>query len=564
MRASARAPASRFVPYDSPMLFPSRSILARAIAALLVAATALAPQNLALAQVNLPELGDADTESLSPAVERRIGERAVQEMRRTGQIYDDPEIGEYLALLGGELAAAGSVAAAEAGVAAADFTFFSVQDASINAFALPGGFIGVNTGLISAAQTESELASVIGHEIGHVTQRHIARMLGQQKVSSLAILGAIAAAILAARSNSSSSGDLAQAAILFGQAGAVQQQLNFSRDAEREADRVGFQTLVRAGFEPQAMGDFFARLQKASRLYESNAPAYMRTHPLTVERIADMQNRARGERYKQRVDRFEFHLVRARVRALADGSVAGLRETKAGFDAQLANAAPGRNLVTAAGYYGLAVVQLQQRDFAGAERSLAQVRARGEPDAFVEKLAAEVQIGLGEARAAVATLDAARKRWNTSGLLRAAYAQALQAAGRHADAVVYLREQTALYRGDPHLFELLAQSHAALGQQAREHQALAEVYRLRGSIPAAVDQLEIAQRLTPTNAANEDFMLASEVTARLRELRSQMRDELRERGGQDGQGQPAAPRPDRARGARRGGQRGTGAYPLFP
>ncbi len=520
------------------MHFDPRPQWRRCLACALILTTTWLPIGSASAQINLPELGDADTEALSPAIERRIGERAVQDMRRSGEIDDDQETAEYLNLLGGELAAASAVAAREAGVQPADFSFFAVHDATINAFALPGGFIGVNTGLITATQTESELASVVGHEIGHVTQRHIARMIGQQKASSLAILGALAAAILAARSNSASSGDLAQAAILFGQAGVVQQQLSFSRDAEREADRVGFQTLVRAGFEPQGMVDFFGRLQTASRLYESNAPAYMRTHPLTVERIADMQNRVRGERYRQRADRFDYLLVRARARALADTTVAGLRDARTNFETRLADAAPGRSNTVAADFYGLAVVQHQLREFEAAARALAQAHARGEPHPFVAKLDADVQIATGHPADAVAALDAARKRWPTSALLRAGYAQALQAADRHADAVVYLREQTTLYRGDARLFELLAKSYAALGQQARSHIALGEVYRLRGSTASAVEQLEQAQRLTRADTTPDDFMLASEVNARLRELRTQMQDEVRERGAQGGSGEP--------------------------
>ena len=171
-----------------------------------------------------------------------------------------------------------------------------VRDPMLNAFALPGGFIGVHSGLMIAAQNESELAGVLAHEIGHVSQRHIARMLGNQKDSLAIQIGALLLAILASRAGGTSGGDLAQAAIMGGQAAAIQQQLNFSREAEREADRVGFVTLVNASFDGRGIEQFFGRLQQGSRLYEGTAPAYLRTHPLTVERICDMQNRSRNLR----------------------------------------------------------------------------------------------------------------------------------------------------------------------------------------------------------------------------------------------------------------------------
>ncbi len=170
----------------------------------------------------------------------------------------------------------------------------------LNAFALPGGFIGVHTGLVLAAQSESELAGVMAHEIGHVTQRHIARMLAKQRESAALALGALLLALLASRAGGSSGGDLAQAAIVGTQAAMIQQQLNFSREAEREADRVGFQTLTDGGFDSRGMEGFFGRLQSGTRIYESAAPAYLRTHPMTVERISDMQNRTRNLRVKQR------------------------------------------------------------------------------------------------------------------------------------------------------------------------------------------------------------------------------------------------------------------------
>ena len=487
------------------------------------------PPSSSVAHSTLPELGDGDSAVLNPVVERRIGERIVAEARRTGQIYDDDALAEYLSNLGADLTTAAAAAALEAGVAPADFSFFPILDSTINAFALPGGFIGVHTGLMAAAQTESELASVLSHEIGHVTQRHIARSLNQQSSSSLAMLGALALAILAAASKSSSSADLAQAAVAFGTAGSIQQQLNFSRDAEREADRVGYQTLVRAGYDPRGMVDFFKRLQVASRLYEGNAPAYLRTHPLTVERIADIENRVRAEPYRQHLDRLDFFLMRARVEALNDGSVNGLREARGRLEARTRDGGNAPTHAAIAAWYGLAVVAQAQRDFGPALGAIEEARRRSAPNAYIESMRAEVLVSRAQAADAVAAMADALRRWPASALVRLGYARALQAAGDHARAVSYLREQTVLYRSDARWFELLARSYAAQGAVARQHLALAEVYRLQGALPAAVDQLEQAQRLTRASVAPDDFILASEVASRLRELRAQLADEMRER-----------------------------------
>src|SRR5258705_3710804 len=252
---------------------------------------------------SLPELGDTSGALLSPSLERKIGEQAMREIRlREPSYLDDPELTEYVNEVGRRIVAASPGARQ-------DFEFFMVRDNTVNAFAMPGGFVGVNTGLLLAAQTESELAGVLSHEVAHVTQHHLARLLGKQEQMSIPTLAAVILGILAARSRP----DVTQAVIAGASAANVQSQLNYTRDFEREADRIGFQYLQQAGFDASAMGTFFERMQKATRLYENNAPAYLRTHPLTSERIADMQNRAQDSVYRQSPDSVEFHLARAKL-----------------------------------------------------------------------------------------------------------------------------------------------------------------------------------------------------------------------------------------------------------
>ncbi|MGH8709258.1 MAG: M48 family metallopeptidase, partial [Burkholderiales bacterium] len=254
----------------------------------------------------LPELGDAAGAAIAPQVERRIGESIVREIRYRDPAYvDDAEITDFLDNLGRRLLSA-------IPEARQDFEFFAVRDPAINAFALPGGFVGVHTGLLVAAQSESELASVLAHEIAHVTQRHIARLIGAQQQMQLPSMVALAAAILLGGSRP----DLAAGAAAAAQGGMIQQQLSYTRDFEREADRIGFRTLQAAGFDVRAMPAFFEKMQRYGRLGDDGTvPSYLRTHPMTTERIADAQGRAATAQYRQHLDSLDFHLVRAKLRA---------------------------------------------------------------------------------------------------------------------------------------------------------------------------------------------------------------------------------------------------------
>src|SRR5688572_10299410 len=346
----------------------------------------------ALAQ-GLPELGDASQAGFTPAQERRIGESIMREIRADRSYLDDPEAAEYLSNLGHRLAA-------RSPDARQGFEFFLLRDPQINAFALPGGYIGVNTGLVLAAQSESEVAGVVAHEISHVTQRHIARMLSQQNQALVTTLASIAAAILLSRVSS----DAAQAAFVFGQAGVAQSQLNFTRDHEREADRVGLQLLEQAGFDPRGLATFFERLQKATRVYESAAPSYLRTHPLPFERLADIQNRIQDLRYRQVPDSIEFQLIRAKLKAETDTP----REAVAFFETSLAER---KFLSEAASHYGLAVSSLRANNVARASSELAAVVKLVPPNAVVETLSCRIARASGSVEQADACYREAIKAY---------------------------------------------------------------------------------------------------------------------------------------------------------
>jgi len=457
----------------------------------------LSATSFAQSQQTLPELGDSAQAGMSLQEERKIGDSVMREYRRDPDFVDDPEIVSYVNSIGQRLVAV----SADAG---RDFEFFVVRDNTINAFAMPGGFVGVHTGLLLAAQSESELAGVLAHEISHVTQRHIARQVQKSSQLSWAAIAGLLVAVLAARSNPQAS----QAAIVGTQAGAIQAMLNYSRDFEREADRVGFTLMESAGFDPNGMPAFFERLQRATRLSELNAaPAYLRTHPLTTERMADLQARAASVPYRQVPDSVDFQLVRAKIRA-DDGSPL---EAVAAFQNQIKD---GRYATEWAARYGLATALLRARQFRRADAALALARTGAGPHPMLETLGARIKRESGDAAGARDELVRALKDFGQRPYIVYEYAETLQALNAHREAITLLEGIVRTHPHDARAYQLLAKSHAALGHIAWQHRAQGEYYALSGSLPAAIEQYQLAQR-----AGDGDFYLLSSVDARLRELK---------------------------------------------
>ncbi|MGH8618730.1 MAG: M48 family metalloprotease [Burkholderiales bacterium] len=459
----------------------------------LLAALLAAP--LALAQT-LPDLGDVAQADVTPRDERRIGEAIMREIRADPAYLDDAEATDYLNSLGYKLVSV-SADARQA------FDFFLIRDPSVNAFALPGGFIGVHTGLFLASQSESELAAVVGHEVGHVVQRHIARQIARQKDNSVLTIAALALAVLAARSNP----ELASAAIVGAQAGAIQSQLNFTRDNEREADRVGIQILDGAGFDPQAMPAFFERLQKATRIVDTGAaPAYLRTHPLTYERMADMQGRADQLKYRQVPDSLEFLLVRAKLRVLTDSP----REAVQFFEESLK---ARKFLSETATRYGLTEALYMGKQYARAQAELAQLVKIAPSHPMIATLSARIALAVNEAPRALAIYREALARFPNNRGLTYGYIDALLRTGDAGEAlkVIEARQRVS---DDYQMYFSRAKAYAELKRTALSHQALAEGYLRMGNPRAAVEQLTIAQK-----AGDASFQELSIIESRLRELR---------------------------------------------
>jgi beta-barrel assembly-enhancing protease len=484
----------------------------RILAAMVAAAMAAMPlpptpaiSGTAVAQ-SLPDLGDVSQTGFSPIQERKLGETIIRQLRANGAYINDPEVNDYLNELGHRLVAASRDVKQ-------DFEFFGVPDPQVNAFALPGGYIGVHTGLILLTQSESELAGVLAHEISHVTQHHMARALSAQKDSMLMSLAGLALAVLAARGSGASSGEAASAAIAATQALTIQNQLNFTRENEYEADRIGFQRLDDAGFDVTAMATFMERMQRAFRFVEGNAPTYLRTHPITYERIAEAQARAYGHPYRQVTSSLDFHLVRALLRSYQGDA----RDAVAFFDDALKEHKYNNE---AAVHYGLVASLLRERNYARARKELAVLEKLAPDHPMIDAMAGHVMLDSGDINGAIRRFEAGVNRYPNKMQLVYDYPDALLQAGRNVDAAQFIERQLARFPGDGPLQLLAARAYAAQNKQMLAHRHQGEYYAWQGNLKGAIDQFEIAAK-----AKDGDFYQASVVDTRLRALKREVAEQ---------------------------------------
>ncbi len=459
--------------------------------------------------VGLPSMGAASAADLSPALERSLGEAIMSQGRRDPTYVDDPELSQYLTTMGRKLAAFSPGAVP-------DVEMFGVRDPEINAFAMPGGFIGVNTGLIVSSGSESELAAVLAHEIGHVVQRHIARGMTQQNQNSMVMLASLAGVALAALAGGG--GNLAMGVAAFGQAAAINRQLGFSRDAEREADRAGFTMLTKAGYDAQGMAQMFSRLMNASRLNEgAGGGSWASTHPLSIERMSDVQNRVRSLPVSRHVDSDDFWYIRAKMRVVQGRDAVSLRTA----GQQLQDEAQALSGVRrSAAYYGLALQAFQRNSLDEADRQLAQAQADGRDSPQMAKLAVDIALARKDNRRAQDLAQAATRRWPEQRALGIAYATALQANGRHAEAQDYLRAKIKQWGADePSLYQMLAQSEERTGKPVQARRDLARYYVMTGAFAAAESQLQQARGMST------DFYEQSQIDVQIKEVKDKLAEE---------------------------------------
>lgn len=524
----------------------------RPLAALLAALMAFS--GVAQAQVRLPALGESASDDLSVGDERRIGDQIMFMGRRDPSFYDDPVLLEYVQSLWNALLAA----ARQRGEIGPDvdrafsWEIFLLRERSVNAFALPGGYVGTHLGLIAITSTRDQLASVLAHELSHVTQRHIARSIAPQQQASMVALAAMLLGLFAASRGGNM--DMANAAVMGGQAAAIQGQLNFSRDMEREADRIGYGILGTAGFATAGMAAMFERLDMATRMNDSGGFPYLRSHPLTVDRISEARNRTLLGPHTPPAPPLEHALMQMRARVLMDDRAQALQ--RLGGE----TSSPELADRTAALYGGALAASLlgnhaRAESQAAQALQLAATATPREPDAerALHLLQAQVRLARGDAAGALAALDAvpAGGGARTPLLLRAQAALDLQRlSGGSAQGTAELRRSTEALQTwlvehpiDAAAWQLLSGTSEAIGLTLRSMRAGAEARAVVGDLNGAIDRLRSAQAMARAGPA-QDFIESSVVDARLRQLVAQRRQmALEARGGRAGSDKTDEPLP---------------------
>lgn len=439
--------------------------------------------------IDLPQMGEPADRAMSPAQELALGKKVVGELYTHDYILEDPELSEYISGLGWAMTAASQTQTAH-------LNFMVIADSRINAFALPGGFIGVNAGLLLAADSESELAGVMGHELAHVTQRHIARAQEGDDVATIATWAAVLAAIIAGSANP----DVVIGALSVGQAMNYQRQVNYTRAHEQEADRVGIQTLAKAGFDPEGMASFFVRLQQQSRLYGSGVPEILRTHPLNTSRIAEARARIAALPKTKHQDSLEFGLMQARTRVMAADNMSEAVEIFA------ADIASGKD--NAVIRYGLAYALHERGQYEEAMTALQHALREHPRQVHLNLLKGRIELGLQRKDEALKTFAAALKLQPRYPPAIFAFAEAQMIAGQPEAArqTLITHEQSLGMRLTT--YKLLAEAARDMNQLGEASYQMATYLFLRGDYGGALSQLDAGLRNADLSKQDRARLLA--------------------------------------------------------
>ena len=426
---------------------------------------------------SLPDIGSPADTVLSKEQEQIIGRSIYKSLRNAGQVVKDPEIQEYIQSVGQRVAA-------NAQNGDFKFNFFVIDEPTINAFALPGGYIGVHSGLLLATKTESELAGVLAHEISHVTQRHISRAIYANKRAGILNMAAMLGAILLGAVTGEA--DVIAGGVAGAQSMAIQQQINFTRENEYEADRVGVGLLLASGFDPYGMPDFFETLARQTGTLGYQAPEFLRTHPVTVNRIAETRSRLSGISAVEVQDSTGYNLTRARIRLMISSTP---EKALAHFRANL-NKPDDTGHIGAE--YGIAMALAELGRYEESKQTFAALMENNEGIIHFHTGYAAAQTATGDKKGALRTLKDANDLFPRNVPLTIRYAEALMQNHNNKEAHRILLD---LYNQVPPSAEQVRQialAANAAGDTADAHYYMAEYHLLSGDLMMASDQLVLA------------------------------------------------------------------------
>lgn len=425
---------------------------------------------------DLPDIGSPAQAMLTLEDEYQIGRMIVRGLRDQDQILEDPEVTEYIRALGYRLSS-------QAHDGSQRFNFFMVRDNTINAFALPGGFIGVNTGLLLKTDDEAELAGVLAHEISHVTQRHIARSIAAQSRSSLVSTAAMLAAILVGAA--AGGGDAAMAGVAAAQSLAIQQQISFTRANEAEADRVGLGLLARSGFDPNGMPRFFETMSRLAGSSELNIPEMLRTHPVSGNRIAETKERAAQLDVTPQPQSPSYAITRERLRVLSTPAGEDPREYYAATIDNEPDATPAQT-------YGKALALMMAGQPAKAVPIFERLRAADPTMLQYHTALGQAQLQAGDGKASLQTLSRARELFPRNVAVTIRYAESLMQLGDARKAHEILLDLFNTVPPTPEQAKLTAQAANAAGDVAESYYYMSEYHIMSGDLLLAVSQLQMA------------------------------------------------------------------------
>jgi len=444
---------------------------------------------------NLPELGNYSSSKISENDEIFIGRQILFQVNQSDSIIRDIEINDYLDLLGRRLINASTDPTKK-------IEFFIVNDSSINAFAMLGGVIGVHSGLFLAASSESELASVISHEIAHINQKHISRFLAQQERASYESTFIMAIALLLARSNP----QLAGTTMTGASAGSVQGALDFTRENEKEADRVGIQTLNKAGFDVRGARDFFKTLKKANQFSGGAAPAFLQTHPITSSRISDIESRLKDFPYKQRVDNQTFYYVKGKLKALL-----GFRsDTKNILEENIKNKI---YINEGEERFALSYIYLMDNEFEKAQEQIQWLYDYKKPNTMVIQLHINYLIKIKKFTEAKKLYEENLNYFPSNRSFVYGLADLYLKTQETKKAIKLLKKNVQKFSNDPIIYELFAKGYSNQGNKLLQYENLAEAAYYNFNLQEAISTMSLAIK-----ANDGDFYQKSRVESRLKQF----------------------------------------------